>query len=62
MASKVTRDDASLLEGSSLATLLSPLYYAIDQYWLKADLVLAGEDMRQYALLAAQVTIIYRLI
>uniref|UniRef100_A0A915AEV0 Tyrosine--tRNA ligase n=4 Tax=Parascaris univalens TaxID=6257 RepID=A0A915AEV0_PARUN len=54
MASKVTRDDASLLEGSSLATLLSPLYYAIDQYWLKADLVLAGEDMRQYALLAAQ--------
>ncbi|VDM44764.1 unnamed protein product [Toxocara canis] len=54
MASKVTRDDATLLEGTSLATLLSPLYYAIDQYWLKADLVVAGEDMLNYALLAAQ--------
>ncbi|VDK18308.1 unnamed protein product [Anisakis simplex] len=54
MASKVTRDDATLLEGTSLGTLLCPLYYAIDQYWLKADLVVVGEDMRKFAQLAAQ--------
>ncbi|MFH4977299.1 hypothetical protein AB6A40_004008 [Gnathostoma spinigerum] len=55
MASKVTRDRASILEGTSMATLLVPLFYAIDQYRLNVDLVIAGHDMLPFAELADEV-------
>lgn len=58
MASKVTRDDAALLDGTSLATLLSPLYFTIEQYHQNADLVVMGEDMQRFALLASEVNFI----
>lgn len=54
LASKVTRDDAALLEGTSLATLLAPLYFTIDQYYLGADLVVMGSDMSRFASLASK--------
>lgn len=57
MASKVTRDEAAILEGSTLASLLSPLYFAIDQYYLNADIIVAGADMYKYAELANKVCI-----
>lgn len=55
MASKITRDDAMIIEGTSLGTLLVPLYFAIEQYYLNADLVIMGDDMSEFARVASQV-------
>lgn len=54
LASKVTREEANILEGP-LATLLSPVYFTVDQYYKDVDIVLMGEDMRPYANFANQV-------
>ncbi|VDN24695.1 unnamed protein product [Gongylonema pulchrum] len=56
VASIVTRDEAALLEGVNLASLLSPLYFAIDHYHLDIDIVILGEDMRPYAEFAEKVS------
>lgn len=56
MASKVTRDEATAcLDLVTLGSLLSPLYFTIDQYRMNADVVILGEDMHSYAKFAEQV-------
>uniref|UniRef100_A0A0N5ABD7 Tyrosine--tRNA ligase n=1 Tax=Syphacia muris TaxID=451379 RepID=A0A0N5ABD7_9BILA len=54
MASKITRDDATVIEGTSLGTLLVPLYFSIEQYYTNADLVIMGDDMTNFARVASQ--------
>lgn len=49
MASKVTRDEASILEGVTLGSLLSPLYFTIDHYFMNVDIVIMGEEMRPFS-------------
>uniref|UniRef100_A0A0R3RK66 Tyrosine--tRNA ligase n=1 Tax=Elaeophora elaphi TaxID=1147741 RepID=A0A0R3RK66_9BILA len=49
MASKVTRDEASILDGATLGSLLSPLYFTIDHYRMDVDIVIMGEDMRPFS-------------
>ncbi|VDK86271.1 unnamed protein product [Litomosoides sigmodontis] len=49
MASKVTRDEASILGGVTLGSLLSPLYFTIDHYHMNVDIVIMGEDMRLFS-------------
>lgn len=55
MASKVTRDEASILDGVTLGSLLSPLYFTIDHYHVNADIVIMGEDMRLFSKFSEQV-------
>ncbi|KAL3984878.1 tRNA synthetases class I (W and Y) family protein [Acanthocheilonema viteae] len=49
MASKVTRDEASILDGVTLCSLLSPLYFTIDHYRMNIDIVVMGEEMRPFS-------------
>ncbi|VDN03783.1 unnamed protein product [Thelazia callipaeda] len=55
MASKVTRDEASILNCATLGSLLPPLYFTIDQYHLNADIMIMGEDMRPFSTFAEQI-------
>ncbi|CAG9530195.1 unnamed protein product [Cercopithifilaria johnstoni] len=49
MASKVTRDEASILDGVTLGSLLSPLYFTIDHYHMNVDIVIMGEEMLPFS-------------
>lgn len=55
MASKVTRNEASVLDGVTLGSLLSPLYFTIDHYRMDVDIVIMGEDMRCFSELSEKV-------
>lgn len=55
MASKVTRDEASILDGVTLGSLLPPLYFTIDHYHMNVDIVIMGEEMRPFSEFSEQV-------
>uniref|UniRef100_A0A8R1Y140 Tyrosine--tRNA ligase n=1 Tax=Onchocerca volvulus TaxID=6282 RepID=A0A8R1Y140_ONCVO len=55
MASKVTRDEASILNGVTLGSLLLPLYFTIDHYRMNIDIVIMGEEMRPFSEFSGQV-------
>ncbi|VDP16076.1 unnamed protein product [Onchocerca flexuosa] len=57
MASKVTRDEASILNGVTLGSLLLPLYFTIDHYRMNVDIVIMGEEMRPFSEFSEQVLI-----
>jgi tyrosyl-tRNA synthetase len=54
MVSKVTRDASALVPGNTLATHLSPIYYALDIHYANVDAVLIGEDYRPFAELSQE--------
>ncbi|EFO17614.2 tyrosyl-tRNA synthetase [Loa loa] len=54
MASKVTRDEASILDGVTLGSLLPPLYFTIDHYRMDVDIVVMGEEMRPFSKFSEQ--------
>ena len=55
MASKVTRDASSIVEGNTLATHLCPLYHTLDVHFADVDLLITGEDQRPFVNLAREV-------
>ncbi|CEF67549.1 Tyrosine--tRNA ligase, cytoplasmic [Strongyloides ratti] len=49
MASKITRDDSSIVPGNTLATHLIPLYYALDIHYNKFDISIVSSEDRLLA-------------
>jgi tyrosyl-tRNA synthetase len=54
MASKVTRDTSSIVEGNTLATHLCPLYHTLDVHFADVDLLITGEEQRPFVILGQQ--------
>ncbi|MCP9262684.1 Tyrosine--tRNA ligase [Dirofilaria immitis] len=54
LASKVTRDEASILNGVTLGSLLLPLYFTIDLYRMNVDIIVTGEEMRPFSKFSEQ--------
>lgn len=48
MTSKITRVESSLVDGNTLATNLCVVYFALDVYYSNADIVLIGENQKEF--------------
>lgn len=48
MVSKITKFESSLVDGNTLATNLCVVYFALDIYDSKADIVLIGKNQKEF--------------
>lgn len=57
MVSKITRDESAVVEGTNLASNLCVIYFALDVYYSNSDLVLVGENQKEFVRILQKVII-----